>query len=259
MYISKFFIYYIIIYLIYKLYKNKYFKEFNMESPDNITVLQSINIQENTDNIEILSLVPYIKKSKYNLSEIYDNFFNGKKKKLTSDFDINDYKIDLFKMQNNNKEIIILNERTKEIILDKNNNFLKFNFDSKKNKSYKIKYKLFSDEYIKNIKLIIAGNNKRFVYDFCENNLIDGNIKEYGFILDNNIFSDDTIHIYIILSDINIINIQDSFIEIIEKPLNSDNSIIVFDVNSKYYPIYFDEINLFEFSEFNDNNNVFFI
>jgi len=269
MYISRYFICYAVIYIIYKIYKNKKiiidhtcdidskFKKNNKNS-----IIKNLNETKNKSNNEY-QIVPFtnnkINQSKYNLSEIYDNFFNGVKKKLKSDFNINDYSIDISRFKCNKKEIVIFNENQNDIILDNSNNFIKFNFDSKKNHSYKIKYKLFSKNEIKNIKLIITGKDKRFVYDFCEHNIIDGNIKDYGFILDNNVFGDDNIHLYIILLDIGNINIQTSIIEIIEKPLNSDNSIIIFDVNSKYYPIYFDEINLLEFSEFNDNNNVFFI
>ena len=279
MYISKYFIYYIIFYLIYQIYKHKdllqKFKDFIVEEKSNIkrnsddtvndpindTISDTINksINQEKNEYQIILYKKENKTSRYNLSEIYDNFFNGVKKKLTSDFNINDYKIDISSFKCDKKEIVIFNENLNDIVLDNSNNFIKFDFDSKKNYSYKIKYKLFSENIIKNIKLIIAGKDKRFVYDFREYNIIDGSIKEYGFILDNNIFGDDNIHIYIILPDINIININNTFIEIIEKKINSDNSIIIFDVNSKYYPLYCDEINILEFIEYTDKNNVFFI
>jgi hypothetical protein len=80
--------------------------------------------------------------------------------------------------------------------------------------------KLFTND-IDNIKLIISNENKRFIYDYNENNIMNDNkIKEYGFILDNYFETDSKIYIYLLfynelLSNIKIDNI---FIEIIEKP-----------------------------------------
>lgn len=202
-------------------------------------------------------------KIKHNLLEIYDNFFKGKKKKLESNIDISLFKKDIKEDTQNNKDIIIFSDSKNNYKIDKLNNSLIYKFDVKNNFYYKIKCKFFfkDDDYVENIKLIISANNKRFLYNFCESNLINKNINEYGFILDNNNFNiDGEIQINFIFDFKNRqLNINNMFIEIIEKNNNnSDLPIIIFDVNKNYYPLYFDIINILDYIE-NLNDEVFFI
>ena len=144
MYISKYFIYYIIFYLIYQIYKHKdllqKFKDFIVEEKSNIkrnsddtvndpindTISDTINksINQEKNEYQIILYKKENKTSRYNLSEIYDNFFNGVKKKLTSDFNINDYKIDISSFKCDKKEIVIFNENLNDIVLDNSNNFI---------------------------------------------------------------------------------------------------------------------------------------
>lgn len=262
MYISKIIIYYTILYLIYKLYKLKFInKEFlNDELDDDIIDKHFIsNICVNS------SLIIYKpkKKSNYNLNEIYDNFFNNKKKKLNNKFDLSLININ----NNDNSNRIILSENNNNFII--NHNLLKFNFKSNKNSYYKIKFKV-SINNIQNIKLIIANDKKRFIYDFYKNNLIDKyniiNINEYGFILNNNNFNiDDDIHIYIIFNE-DIHNTENNIycnnysINVTEYDANNINiPIIIFNVNNIYYPIYLENKNILDYNEHIDTSTVFFI
>jgi hypothetical protein len=202
-------------------------------------------------------------KIKHNLLEIYDNFFKGKKKKLESDIDINLFKKDAKEDIQNNKDIIIFSDSKNNYKIDKLDNSIIYKFNVKNNFYYKIKCKFFlkDGDCVENIKLIISSNNKRFLYNFCESNLINKNINEYGFILDNNNFNiDGEIKINFIFDFKNRqININNMFIEIIEKKNNnSDLPIIIFDVNKNYYPLYFDIINILDYIE-NINDEIFFI
>ena len=224
--------------------------------------------EENKNNYQLViykenSFLKTTNKIKHNLLEIYDNFFKGKKKKIESDIDINLFKKDMKEDMQNNKDIIIFSDSRNNYKIDKLDNSLIYKFNVKNNFYYKIKCKFFfkDGDYVENIKLIISANNKRFLYNFCESNLINKNINEYGFILDNNNFNiDGEIKINFTFDFKSIqININNMFIEIIEKKNNnSDLPIIIFDVNKNYYPLYFDIINILDYIE-NINDEIFFI
>jgi hypothetical protein len=226
------------------------------------------NKLESENNLQIV-LYKHEKQSKHILKDVYDNFFNKKKYIIENDIDmelLNLSKKDNVKIK---KEQIIFKEEKKDIILDKDN-FLIYNFDVKKDFSYKIKCKLFSDE-IKNIKLIISNSEKRFIYNFTENNSIEDKIYEYGFILDNNFNCDDNINVYLTFYNDNNINnekcsiiehdkINEIFFEVLQKiKVPNEDSLIIFNVNNKYYPLYTNEQNILNYIEFIDNSAIFFI
>lgn len=235
------------------------------------------NKLESENNLQMV-LYKHEKQSKHILKDVYDNFFNKKKYIIENNIDmelLNLSKKDNIKIK---KEEIIFKEEKKDIILDKDN-FLIYNFDVKKDFSYKIKCKLFSDE-IKNIKLIISNSEKRFIYNFTENNSIEDKIYEYGFILDNNFIFDDNINVYLTFyNDNNNTNntnnekcstiehdeiisfkINEIFFEVLEKiKVPNEDSLIIFNVNNKYYPLYTNEQNILNYTEFIDNSAIFFI
>ena len=230
------------------------------------------NKEDNKNDYQIV-LYKHKKKSNYNIKDIYNNFFNKKPHVINTNIDI-----DLLNLSKKNnkikieKEIIILSESKDNIKLHKNNNYILYDFVSNKKNIYKIKLKLFG-KGIHNIKLILSDDKKRFVYDYADNNLTENNIEEYGFILDNNFEIDGKIYIYLLffndsLNDTFNDTLNDSFnniiinnisIEIIEKPFVKEDSIIIFNVNNKYIPLYPNKTNILDYKEFTDNSNIFFI
>ena len=222
--------------------------------------------EENINPIECNKIVLYEhkKKSNYNLKDVYNNFFFKKEHKINKEIDI-----DILKNINNDnkndlKNNIILCETKNNILLDEINNFLLFNFESNENNYYNIKCKLKMNN-VNNVKLIINDSNKKFVYDFLEENEYLGNINEYNFILNYNKFNvNDSIFIYLLFyNDLmsNII-IDSVTMEIIENKIAKDNfklynSIIIFSVNNKYLPVYTNNQNILDFKK-NDYDNLFF-
>lgn len=223
---------------------------------------KSKNKEKKDDKNQMVLYKPK-KESNYNLKDIYNNFFNKKKNDIEPKFDINIFK-NIKKNENIIKNKIILDETKENINLDKINNFLLYNFESNRNRYYKIICKINTIN-LTNIKLIITDNKKRFIYDYNENNPNDDKILDYSFILDYNNFDIyDSIFVYIMFyndseeDNININNLSIQIIEtIIEKKI--DNSIIIFNINDKYYPIFTNEKNILDHKEFNDTTPIFFI
>jgi hypothetical protein len=186
-----------------------------------------------------------------------------------SDFNID--KFNIFKNNNdsdvnkkNINERIIYAKKEDNISLDSINNFIINSFQVRKECLYKIKCNLDTQE-VKNINLIISDSKKRFIYDLVDKNNLDiDSIYEYGFILDNNKFNnDDIINVYLIFygtkDDTNII-INNIFLEVTEfHQTNDPNAIIIFNVANEYYPLFSENLNILEFEEYNDKNNIFFI
>ena len=214
-------------------------------------------VEENINNDEIV-LYKHKKISKYLLNDIYDNFFKKYKYKI-DDIEIDKNLINIEKINN-----IILNDNQNNISLNKIDNFIIYNFQSKKNVYYKIKCKCkLKTNNLKNIKLIISNNKKRFMYNYTEHNCID-KIYEYGFILDYNIFdTDDQIYIYLVFynDDENEEFLIDSiFLEVIENTrIQKNNSIIIFNINNKYNPLYLNTKNILEYLELTEESSIFFI
>lgn len=260
---SKIIIYYVILYFSVKIIKEKILKKKNIKLKD-FFCNKSIIKEDTKNNINDnkYALIPYKHKkvSKITLQEVYDNFYNNKKTKLENDIDLN-----LYNLVNINKEVIkkeklILNDSKENLILEDPDNFLIYNFNSNETSSYKIKCKLFIKN-CKNIKLIISECKKRFIYDYNKENINNEEIKEFGFILNNNFNINDNITIYFLFDKNDISNklvIESLFIEIIEKNLEKEDSLIIFDINNKYLPFYTDVDNILDFSEYVDKSNVFF-
>jgi len=235
----KIFIYYYIIQLIYKI---------SLSKKNNINNINNINdifmIKHKEDNIH--------KYDKIYLKQNYKNFLL-KKENLKIEKNIVKEKY----------EKVILSENHHSILLE--NNMLQYNFQSYKDFVYKINFKSniksnINDKHnVKNIKLNISDANKYFEYEFPNNN-----IQNYEFILDNNNFNDDTIITIKIMyysecnSESNI-ELKELFIEITEKEMNNDDlSIIIFNMNKNYYPIYSNKKNIIDYSE-NNNMDLFFM
>jgi hypothetical protein len=223
------------------------------------------NENQNKDTENKYQLIPYKhkKKSTITLKEVYDNFFNKKKREVENDIDLNLFNIVKINKENIKKDNIIFNENKESIILEEPDNFLIYNFNSLKNNSYKIKCKLFINN-CSNIKLIISDSKKRFIYDYNKENIINNtlneNINEFGFIIDNNFNIDENISLYFLFEkyDESKLIIDSLFIEIIEKSFKKEDSLIIFDINNKYIPFYTDVENILDFSGYVDNSNVFF-
>jgi hypothetical protein len=239
----------------------------------------------NNDENRNLSLVikKFEKKSNLNLKNIYDKIFN---KKNIESIKSNDLK---------NIDKLILIDNKDNIFLDDIDNFFKYNFKTNKNKKYKIRCTL-DCSYVKNIKLIITNNVKRFVYNYenmkfkyiDEDENIDENenineeeniekeiieeskyvnynekINKFEFILDNNEFDENEINIYLIFVPLVIdkkINIYNYNIEVYEKSINRNiDAMIIFNINDYIQPLYIDKINILDYSEYINESSVFFI
>jgi len=230
-------------------YNNEYNKnEYNKNEYNN----------KNEDNKYALVIYKHKKKSNYNLKDVYDNFFNEKKKNLKKG-KIDQNILNTFNYKKN-EDVIIFSEKKNNIILNNIDNFLIFNFDVKENNFYKIKCYL-NGININNIKLIMSNENKRFIYDCSELNDND-NISTFEFILDNNNFeNNENISLYLMFyndNDNNMI-INNLNIEIIEKNKNNNNCIIIFNIDEIYNPMYINENNILDYKEYNDESSVFFI
>ena len=244
----------------YKLKLSKNISKIHEKNKENIESKEDINI--NSIECNTIVLYQHKKQSNYNLKDIYDNFFKKKVHKINKEIDIDILKN--ISIKNDLKSNIILTENKNNILLDENNNFIIYNFDSIKNNYYKIKCKLTVNN-IKNIKLIINDRNKKFVYDFLEETEYSEEIKEYSFILDYNNFNiNDSIFIYLLFynDSMNNINIDNLSIEIIENKIVKNNlklfnSIIIFNINDKYLPIYTNVENILDFEK-NENDYLFF-
>jgi len=244
----------------------------NLELNNNIK--KEKNTMNNNDgNNKVILYKPTSKNSGYNIKEVFSKimsrYTNNDK---NSDFNIE--KFNIFKNNNcsdtnkninkNNSEKIIYFKKEDNISLDSINNFIINSFQVRKECLYKIKCNL-ETQGVKNINLIISDSKKRFIYDLVEKNNLDiGTIYDYGFILDNNKFNnDDVINIYLIFygieDDKNII-INNIFLEVSEFHQTKDpNAIIIFNVANEYYPLFSENLNILEFEEYNDKNNIFFI
>ena len=60
-------------------------------------------------------------------------------------------------------------------------------------------------------------------------------------------------------NNINNMIINNLNIQIIEKSKNNDNSIIIFNINEIYNPIYINQNNILDYKEYNNESSVFFI
>ena len=163
--------------------------------------------------------------------------------------------------------------RKKELV---NNKQKSNSFIPNKDKTYKIKCNIIFDKHVKNIILKIysethegcrsdgrthdSNSQKEFIYNFCENHLIDSLISKYEFILDNYFENEESIYIEIFADGL---KINDFDINIQEIDKYQKKSFIIFTVNDKNYPVYFEK-NIFDINESSkihrlDKNDIFFI
>ena len=211
------------------------------------------------------SLVVYKHKkiSSYDLKDVYNNFFNNMKyDKIYENNNLNN------KMNNDNLNNNMKNEiqSSNNLIIKTNielydtNNFIHETFYIEKDKIYKILCKIDCVN-VKNIKLILSNETKRFVY---ENNIIK-HIEKYTFILDNNIFSDsENIHLYLFFEPIvnDNIKITNFYLDISDNNLKNytfSNPIVIFNINDKYEQLYSNTKNILDFTDYNDESDIFFI
>ena len=254
------FLYLFVARIIYKfIHKQIIKKNIKIENVDNSN---SYTSYDNSGNELVLYEEPKkIRTKKYDLNEIYNNFFGGIKTDVENDFGFKVKKDEDIKPKNNimsRKDKSLISELNNDVYLDDNK--IVYSFETKKEYIYKIICKIFVKD-VKSIKLLISNNTKEFIHKYSENNLLDNeNIDEYGFVLDNNNFLDDNIKITIFFENIknNQININTIKFDVIEKCRDNYNSeinlpIIIFDVNKRYSPIYFNNSNILDI-DFNENN-----
>ena len=223
----------------------KHIKKCNIKKYDNIN--NTINESENS-----LVIYKHKKMSNYDLKDVYNNFFNK----------INNVKINNFYKKNDETEsnnIITKNN----IQLYNTNNFIHETFYVEKDISYKIICKIECIN-VKNIKLILSNDTKRFIY---KNDIIK-NIEKYTFILDNNIFKkSENIHLYLLFEHTNnnfdTMKITNFYLDICNFNQNNNkiflNPIVIFNINEKYEQIYSNTQNILDFTDYNDESAIFFI
>jgi hypothetical protein len=209
-----------------------------------------INKPENS-----LVIYKHKKMSNYDLKDVYNNFFNKMKYDMMNNDQINNF----YKKNEDQKSNDLITKNNIELY--DTNNFIHETFYVEKDMSYKIICS-FESINIKSIKLILSNETKRFVY---ENNIIT-DIKKYTFILDNNIFTDsENIHLYIfcepIINDnIKIINFYLDVCNNNQKNYNAfSNPIAIFNINDKYEQLYSNTKNILDFTDYNDESDIFFI
>lgn len=219
---------------------------------------------ENNNALVIYEEPKKIRTKKYDVKEIYNNFFNGIKTEVQNDFGFK-IKKDDNKPKNNfmsKKDNLLINDIKTNLSL-KNDNKIIYSFETKKEYIYKIICNIKISK-INKIEVVISNEIKDFIYEI---DLLE-NINECGFILDNNNFLDDNIKITLIYyNKENSNNLLIDYIKfnLIEKCKDNYDPkinlpIIIFDVNKRYNPIYFKESNILNnISINNDTNELFFL
>jgi hypothetical protein len=235
---------------------NKNFDEIKNELLNLKNELKSNKENNIENNNKELVVKKFEKKSNINLKSIYEKIFNKKKMDEIKNNKMND--------------IIVLCDNKDNILLSDINNFLKYNFKTEENKKYKIKC-TFECFNIKNIKLVITNNVKRFIYNYEnmkyknreEEDKDDENINKFEFILDNNEFDKNEINIYLIFVPFELdekIKIENYKIEVYEKSIYKNiNAIMIYNINDHIQPLYIDKNNILDYEEYINESSVFFI
>jgi hypothetical protein len=254
----KYILYYFVLKIIYKFIKKYKFSSYDENQNINIETVDSDDFSDNNLNecttLVLYKPIPRISRQKYNLKNIYNNFFNGIREDVKNDINPVYLKTEFKKRD---MPHILLKDFT---VRSDNLNELIWSFETKSEYLYKIKtcLKLNSENACENIELTIKDiDGNAFIYDYILNNIdeySDKNIYDFSFILDNNEFGDNNITV-----ELNVGNSQDMYkidscmIEIIEKKLEKNveqTPILIFDVNERYTPIYFNETNILDIDEF---------
>jgi len=276
----KYIIYYFVLKIIYRFIKN--YSYANIDRNINIETMYDTdyNNYNNRDNISdngddhnmnnvnqcttlVLYTPPfnYERRKKYNLKDIYNNFFNGIREDLKNDINPAYLKTEFKKKD---VSTILLKDSKKNLIVNELKWIIKTNADY----LYKIKVylKLDNENFILNpIKYIIMSisdlDGNAFIYDYILDNINNDtceNINNFSFILDNNLFGNNEITIKLNFDNINNTNIsykiEESMIEVIEKKIVDETPILIFDVNEKYTPIYFSDKNILDIEEYDSDD-----
>jgi len=255
----KYILYYFVLKIIYK-----FFKKYSINN-ENINI-ETVDSEDFTDNNlnECTTLVLYKQvvdntpRKKYNLKNIYNNFFNGIREDVKNDINPIHLKTEFKKRDTPH---ILLKDIKNDFMIAKDNlNELVWSFETKSEYLYKIKtyLKLNSKNECESIELTIRDiDGNAFIYDYVLHNIDEDsktNIYDFSFILDNNEFGDNNITIKLNLGDSEkIYKIDSCMNEIIEKKLEKSveqTPILIFDVNDRYTPIYFNEKNILDIDEF---------
>jgi hypothetical protein len=179
--------------------------------------------------------------------------------------------------------------RKKDLVKDLCENKQKsYSFIPNKNKTYKIKCNIIFNKPVKNVILKIYNSDREFIYNFCgvfrklqtaaspaaphpeqallgaaENHLIDSLISNYEFVLDNYFGNEESTYIEIFADGLKIDDFNINIQEIDKYQSYPKKSFIIFTVNDKNYPVYF-EGNIFDINESSkihrlDKDDIFFI
>jgi len=162
-------------------------------------------------------------------------------------------------------------------------------FIPNKDKTYKIKCNIIFNKPVKNVILKIYNSDREFIYNFCGvfrklhqpvaspaaphpeqallgaavNHLIDSLISNYEFVLDNYFGNEESTYIEIFADGLKIDDFNINIQEIDKYQSYPKKSFIIFTVNDKNYPVYF-EGNIFDINESSkihrlDKDDIFFI
>lgn len=268
----KYIMYYFVLKIIYRFIKKYSYKNINIETVYDSDDSETLHINECTTLV--LYQPPFQNgiRKKYNLKNIYNNFFNGIREDIKNDINPAHLKTE-FKKQD--KPIILFKDSKKSFV----GHELIWSFKTKEDYHYKVKVylKLSNENSIKNIEMSISDSDgNAFIYDYIlyniENEMTDNvikgnemtdseikgneNIDDFSFILDNNAFGNNEITIKLNLGSYNNIEyvIDSSTIEVIEKKLVDETPILIFDVNERYTPLYFNEKNILDLQEFESDD-----
>jgi len=264
----KYIMYYFVLKVIYRFIKNYSYKNVNIETLYDTEESDTLNINECTTLVLYQGPFQHGIRQKYNLKNIYNNFFNGIRENIKNDINPAHLKTEFKKRD---VPIILLKDSNKSFTA----NELKWSFTTKEDYHYKIKVYLkltnkdcnkdCNKDYVKNIEMSISDSNgNAFIYDYIlyniENEMISNDcdyINDFSFILDNNAFDNNEITIKLNLgnNDNNIQYLIDlSMIDVIEKKLVDETPILIFDVNERYTPLYFNEKNILDLQEFESDD-----
>lgn len=258
----KYILYYFVLKIIYKFFKKNKFISDNENQNINIETFYPDDFYDNNLNecttLVLYNPLPHISQKKYNLKNIYNNFFNGIREDIKNDINPAHLKTEFKKR--NTPNILVKDIKTNFIVTTDSLNELIWSFETKSEYLYKIKayLKLNSENSCENIELTIRDiDGNSFIYDYILHDIEEDsnkNICDFSFILDNNEFGDNNITIKLNLGNSEkIYKIDDCKIEVIEKKLEKSSEqtpILIFDVNDRYTPIYFNEKNILDIDEF---------
>ena len=256
------------------IFKKKYFSNIANQVLENINKDSNGEKKSRKNIFTKISDVNNFIKSKYN-----EDYIKNELEKNIEEF----RKKELVKELCDNKQESFASSISLQQVRQKSHSFI-----PNKNKNYKIKCNIIFDKPVKNVLLKIYNSDKEFIYNFCgvfrkletatspaaphlkqvllgaaENHLIDSLISKYEFVLDNYFGNEESTYIEIFADGLKIDDFDINIQEIDKYHSYPKKSFIIFTVNDKNYPIYF-EGNIFDISESSkihrlDKDDIFFI